>query len=100
MWIFFFRGGGGGGGVITKSDYFFFFFFFLGGGGGGGWAAKFQIFLGMPDIPEFFFLEGGLGVNSRCWVQAYVGRKLRISPGVSLGTDLYFYSSLVWRARH
>ena len=25
--------------------------------------------------------------------------KLRVSPGVSLGTDLYFYSSLVRRAR-
>ena len=78
---------GGGGGVITKSDYFLF-----GGGGGGGgsflyilglfkvkiqngnifWAAKFQIFLGMPNIPDiyiyfFFFLGGGggwLGVNS------------------------------------
>ena len=23
---------------------------------------------------------------------------LRVAPGVSLGTDLYFYSSLVWRA--
>ena len=26
--------------------------------------------------------------------------KLRVPPGVSLGTDLYFYSSLVWRAWH
>ena len=25
--------------------------------------------------------------------------KLRVPPGVSLGTDLYFYSNLVWRAR-
>ena len=25
--------------------------------------------------------------------------KLRVPPGVSLGIDLYFYSSLVWRAR-
>ena len=25
--------------------------------------------------------------------------KLRVPLGVSLGTDLYFYSSLVWRAR-
>ena len=25
--------------------------------------------------------------------------KLRVPRGVSLGTDLYFYSSLVWRAR-
>ena len=63
MWIF------GGRGVITKSDYFFFFF----GGGGGAFltilglfkvkiqngifflTAKFQIYLGMPDIPDFFF---------------------------------------------
>ena len=74
----------GGGGVITKSDYFFF----LGGGGGGRvsflyiigrfklkiqngnifWAANFQIFLGIPDIPDlfiylfFFFWWGGGGV--------------------------------------
>ena len=25
------------------------------------WAAKFQIFLGMPDIPIFFFGGGGEG---------------------------------------
>ena len=25
--------------------------------------------------------------------------KLRVPPGVSLGTDLYFYSSLVWRVQ-
>ena len=25
--------------------------------------------------------------------------KLSVPPGVSLGTDVYFYSSLVWRAR-
>ena len=25
------------------------------------WTAKFQIFLGMPDIPDFFFLWGGGG---------------------------------------
>ena len=25
--------------------------------------------------------------------------KLKVPPGVSLGKDLYFYSSLVWRAR-
>ena len=72
-----------------------FFFFFFGGGGGGGrggrgesflyiigrfkvkiqngnifWAANFQIFLGIPDIPDlflflFFLLGGGFGVNSR-----------------------------------
>ena len=27
-------------------------------------------------------------------------KKIESTPGVSLGTDLYFYSSLVWRARH
>ena len=26
--------------------------------------------------------------------------ELRVHPGVSLGTNLYFYSRLVWRARH
>ena len=44
------------------------------------WDANFQIFLGIPDILDipdlFFFLFfvffGGVGVNSRCWVQAYV----------------------------
>ena len=43
------------------------------------WAANFQIFLGIPDIPDFFFFffwgGGGVGfggVNSRCCVQAYV----------------------------
>ena len=32
----------------------------------------------MPDIPDifFFFFWGGGGVNSRCWVQAYVSRKI------------------------
>ena len=87
----FFYGGGGHYGTGL-----FFFFFFWGGGGVWGvisihfravkiqngniiWAAKFQIFFGIPDIPDFFFFffsvgggGGGLGVNSRCWVQAYV----------------------------
>ena len=39
------------------------------------WTANFQIFLGIPDIPDFFFGGGGgggVGVNSKCWVQAYV----------------------------
>ena len=70
MWIYFFLGGEGG--VITKSD------FFRGGGaflymlwlfkvkvqiGNIFWAAKLQIFLGMPDIPDFFFdfFFGGWG---------------------------------------
>ena len=73
MGIFFLVGRRGGVVVITKSD--FFFFFFWGGGsflynlglfkvniqnGNIFWAAKFQICLGMPDIPDFFFW-GGVG---------------------------------------
>ena len=52
--------------------FFFCFFFFFGGGG----VAKFQIYFGVPDIPDifgvpdipdiFFFFWGGGGVNSRC----------------------------------
>ena len=65
-------------------------------------AAKFQRFLGIPDIPGvflflflfyFFFFWGGGGCKPM------YAEKLRVSPGVSLGTDLYFYSSLVWRAQ-
>ena len=96
FFFFFFFWGGGGHYEIGL------FFFFWGGGWEGGvsflyiighfkvkiqngnifWAANFQIFLGIPDIPDlfylfiiiFFFWGGGrgLGVNSRCWVQAYV----------------------------
>ena len=36
---------------------------------------KFQIFFGMPDIPDICW-----GVNSRCWVQAYVAGKMRVLP--------------------
>ena len=76
----------GGGGGHFEIGLFFFFFFFWGGGGGGlsflyiigrfkvkiqngniFWAANFQIFLGIPDIPDFFFFlggGGGVGVNS------------------------------------
>ena len=38
-------------------------------------ASKFQLFLSMPDIPDFFLGGdggGGVGVNSKCWVQAYL----------------------------
>ena len=74
FFFFFFGGGGGWGGhfwVITKSDNFFYrgggrsFLFILGlfkvkiQNGNIFWAAKFQIFLGMPDIPDFFFGGGG-----------------------------------------
>ena len=113
MWIFL--------GGHFEIGLFFVFFFFFGGGGGSFlytlgifkvntqngnilWAAIFQIFLGMPDIPVFFFfffffLGGGGGrwwdwVNSRCWFQAYVCRKLRVPPGLSFGTDLYFTLAL------
>ena len=90
IYLFFFFFGGGG---SLRNRIFFFW-----GGGVGGrvsflyiigrfkvkiqngnifWAANFQIFLGIPDIPDFFliffFLGGwGVGVNRRCWVQAYV----------------------------
>ena len=81
MDIFLFGGGGG----HFEIGLFFFFFFFWGGGGGLSflyiigrfkvkiqngnifWAANFQIFLGIPDIPDFFFFfggGGGVGVNS------------------------------------
>ena len=51
---------GGGGGVITKLDYFGGSFLYI--------LVGLQIFFfGMTDIPDTF-----LGVNSRCWVQAYV----------------------------
>ena len=33
-----------------------------------------NIFLGMPRIPDFFF------VNSRYWVQAYVASKIESTP--------------------
>ena len=98
----------GGGGSLHKFDYFRGSFpyilgllrsryrmeiFFV--------AAKFQIFLGISDIPGvfllfffycFFFWGGGV-------CKPMYAEKLRVSPGVSLGTDLYIYSSLVWRAQ-
>ena len=62
---YFFGGGVGGGGSLRNRP------FFLGGGGVISihfrafkgqdteweffWAANFQIFLGIPDIPDFFF---------------------------------------------
>ena len=64
------------GGIITKPN-------FLGGGGGHLYTFQgffkvnviigtFQIFWGMPEIANIW---GGGGVNSRCWVQAYVSRR-------------------------
>ena len=85
----FFRGGGGGGGHYEIGLFFFWgggsFLYILGlfkvkiQNGNIFWAAKFQIFLGQakPIYEE----------------------KLRVPPEVALGTDLYFYSSLVLRAR-
>ena len=85
MWIFFFffffLGGGGGGGGHYEIGLVFYFALFFGGWGSFLYilglfkvkyrmriyfgAAKFQIFLGMPDIPDFFdfffFLGGGGG---------------------------------------
>ena len=120
--IFFFGGGGD-----YEIGLVFYLAFFLGGGGGEGGsflyilglfkvkykmrilfgAAKFQIFLGMPDIPDFFlffyFFGGGGGWGWGLTVNAgskpMYEEKLRVPNMVSLGTDLYFYSSLVWRAR-
>ena len=63
---------------------------------------KFQIFLSLPNIPDFFFFffffGGGGGLTVGAGSKLYEG-KLRVPPGVSFGTDLYFYSSLEWRAR-
>ena len=64
------------------------------------------MFLGMPDIPDcffFFFLGGGGGggvggVNRNAGSKPMYEEKLRAPPGVSLCTDLYFSSSLVWPA--
>ena len=77
FFFFFFLGGGG-----HYEIGLFFLFFFLGGGGvsflyiigrfkvkiqNGNifWVANFQIFLGIPDIPDFFLGGGGGG---RGWV--------------------------------
>ena len=35
-------------------------------------VAKISNIFGVLDIPEFFYLGGGGGVNGRCWAQAYV----------------------------
>ena len=71
--FFFLLGGGGGGGGLYEIG-----LFLIGLGGGGGsflyilgqdteWeffrAAKFQIFLGIPDIPDFFLGGGGRGLG-------------------------------------
>ena len=42
-----------------------------------GGLLKFQIFLGVLEIPDIFFFlggggGGGGGVNGRCWARAYV----------------------------
>ena len=91
-----FRGGGGGGGRGHYEIGLFlllFYFFFFGGGGSflyilGRLRSRYRmgIFFG-PQIFKyfwvyliflifFFFLGGGgwggVGVNSKCWVQAYV----------------------------
>ena len=40
---------------------------------------KFQIFIGVLQMPEFFFWRGG-GGNGRCWARAYIWRKMRAPP--------------------
>ena len=67
MWIFFFWGGGS----LRNWTFFFFgggvFLYIIGRfkvkvqNGNIFWAANFQIFLGIPDIPDFFFFWGGGG---------------------------------------
>ena len=129
FFFFFFLGGGGGGSLRNWTSVLFcfiFLFFFLGGGGGSFLyilglfkvryrmriffgAAKFQIFFGMPDIPDFFLIffiyfffggGGGWGLTVNAGSKPLYEEKLRVPHRVSLGTDLYFYSSLVWRARN
>ena len=40
-----------------------------------------KMFFGMPDIPYTYkYILGGGGVKSRCWVQAYVFRKIESIP--------------------
>ena len=64
--------GGGGGGSLRNWTFFFFwgggsFLYILGlfkvkiQNGNNFWTANFQIFLGMPDISDFFFGGGGGG---------------------------------------
>ena len=61
----------GGGSLRNRTIFFIFFIIFFGRGVISGlfkvkiqngnifWAAKFQIFLGMPDIPDFRLKGGG-----------------------------------------
>ena len=110
MWIFFLFFFWGGGALRNRT-------FFLGGGGGGGvsflyiigrfkvkiqnwniFGANFQIFLGIPDIPlflliffiDFFWGVGGWGKTVDAGSKPMYEEKLRVPPGVSLGTYLYF----------
>ena len=54
----------------------------------GGGLVKFQIFLGVLEIPDIFF-----GVNGRCWVRAYVWRKNETPPppGVMTISDRVYW---------
>ena len=58
------------------------------------WAANFQIFLDIPDIPDVFFFfffgggGGGRGQTVDAWSKPMYEEKLRAPPGVSLGTLL------------
>ena len=81
FFFFFFGGGGGGWALRNRTTFFFFFFFFFLGGWGCHfytfkgvlmsryrigiffWAANFEIFFSIPDIPVFWgvFWWGGVG---------------------------------------
>ena len=96
--------------ILTKSDFFFFFFFFLGGGGGGSflyilglfkvkilfWSSKISNNFGYARYSLFFFYfffflgGGGRGWGSKvdAGSKPMYEEKLRVPPGVSLGTDL------------
>ena len=79
-------------------------YFFLGGGGGNKydklngnifWAANFQIFLGIPDIPDFFFFliffflgGGGWGSTVNAGSKPMYEEKLRVPPGGVFGYRL------------
>ena len=70
--IYIFMGGGGGRSSQDWTISKHFRVFSLGQGTEWEYVwglLKFQIFfIGMPDIPDMFLY---LGLNSRCWVQAY-----------------------------
>ena len=54
--LFFLGGGGGGGGGVVSFLYIIGRFKVKLQNGNIFWAANFQIFLGIPEIPDLFFL--------------------------------------------